>query len=136
MKKFFLKIGSWFSSFFKSKKVEVKEVEKTHEQLLFEDLMKKGFFKDNKSSREEILKDLSQSAKKLNYYKISNAGRSIRPSDELHGQILGEEAKDKTTLKRQEIIARKRDEKLQANKVENIDPRPIAYLIKGPDNNE
>lgn len=115
MKKLFYNIISWIKSLFKSEKgietkvVEEVVVEKTKEQLLFEKLKGDKFFEDVKPSRDQINADLAESARKQNTYKdMYNSIKGFaEPNEELKGQINAEIAKDKTTLIRQQIKAKK-----------------------------
>jgi len=117
MKKLFYNIISWFKSLFK-KDEDIKEnvdevndvvVEKTLEEVLFEKLKEQRFFEDGKPSRDQINADLAESARKQNTYKdMYNSIKGFEePSEKLKGQINAERAKDKTTLIRQQIKAKK-----------------------------
>lgn len=114
MKKLFYKLITWFKGLFKKSSGEVEEVEevekveKTKEEELFDKLKESGFFdKDNSPSKEQLNHDLAESARKRNEYVDAQlSDREPTPmSPELEGQVLGERAKDRTTLIRQRIKA-------------------------------
>lgn len=120
MKKLFINIGAWFKKIFNWKtkevvntkiEVEVKVKEKSREELLFDELKRRDFFKGS-ITRKQLNEDLAKSAKKLNDYRDSqNTIKGFnKPSPALKGKLNGEMAKDITTIKRQEIRTNKRDE--------------------------
>lgn len=116
MKKLFINIGAWFKKIFTWKTrevVEVKVKEKSREELLFDELKRRDFFKGS-ISRKQLNEDLAKSARKLNDFRDSqNAIKGFNePSPILKGKLNGEMAKDITTIKRQEIRTNKRDENI------------------------
>lgn len=116
MKKMFYKLIAWFKGLFKKSSSEVIEKEKTKEEELFEKLKDSGFFKkDDTPSIDQLNHDLAESARKGNEYKDLMVGikEPVEMSAELSGQLKGERAKDRTTLIRQQIVAKEEAEKRQ-----------------------